>query len=79
MVSNKALFRGLNETRGNRSRRDTRKSCAYHKDIGHNIIKCNALRDEIERLIRVGHFKEFLEDELQVTDRNERPRQCTPE
>ena len=50
------------------------KTCAYHKDIGHNIEKYNVLRDEIERLIRVGHFREFPENKPQVATTNERPR-----
>ena len=52
-------------------RRDVRKNYAYHKDIRHNTVKCNAIRDKIERLIRAGHFKEFLENEPQVTVTNE--------
>ena len=46
--------------RENRLQRDDRKSSTYHKDIGQNTVKCNALKDEIERLIRARHFKEFL-------------------
>ena len=65
-ISNKNMFRKPDEMRGNRSRRDVKKNCAYHKDIGHNTVKCNALRDEIERLIVAGYFKEFLENEPQV-------------
>ena len=48
-VIDKNLFKKLDEIRGNRSRRDVRKNCAFHKGIGHNMVKCNALRDEIER------------------------------
>ena len=65
-VSDKNFFRRQVEIEGNRSRRYVKKNYAYHKDIGHNIVKCNALRDEIERLIRAGHFMEFLENETQV-------------
>ena len=57
------MFRGPDEIEGNKLRRDVRKNCAYHKDIGHNTVKCNALRDEIERLIKAGNFREFLENE----------------
>ena len=42
--------------------KNVRKNFAYHKDIGHNMVKCNALMDVIERLIRARHFKEFLEN-----------------
>ena len=75
VVSNKNLFRRPDEIRGNKSRRDVRKNYAYHKDIGHNTVKCDALRDKIERLIRVGHFREFLENKPQVATINERPHQ----
>ena len=51
--------------------RDVRKNYAYHKDIGYNTMKCNALRDRIERLIQVGYFREFLENEPQVATTNE--------
>ena len=54
-----------------RSRKDVKKNCAYHKNIGHNTMKCSALRDEIERLIRAGHFKELLDVEPQLTIINE--------
>ena len=63
VVSNKNMFRKLDKMGVNRPRRDVRKNCSYYKDIGHNMMKCNALRDEIERLIRADHFKEFLENE----------------
>ena len=46
-------------------RRDIKRNCAFHKDIGHTTDKCVALKDEIERLIRVGYFKE---DEPQVAN-----------
>ena len=73
-LSNKNLFRKLDEIRGNRSKRDAKKNCAYHKDIEHSTVNYNALRNEIEILIWVGHFKEFLEDEPQVITINERPK-----
>ena len=59
--------------KSDRSRRDVKKNCVFHKDIGHNIERCMALRDEIERLLREGHFKEFV-DEPQAANREERPR-----
>ena len=61
-----------------RSRRNIKKNCTFHKDIGHNIERCVALRDEIERLMRAGHFKEFM-DEPHPTNREEQPHQWNPE
>ena len=71
----KSLYRKLDVIKSDRSRRDVKKNCAFHKDIGHNTEKYIALRDEIERLIKAGSFKEFLENEPQVSNTNERPRQ----
>ena len=65
--------------KGDRVRRDIKRNCAFHKDIGHTTDKCVALKDEIERLIRVVYyFKEFI-DEPQVANREERPQQQSPE
>ena len=49
--------------KGNKSRRVVKKIYQYHRDIGHNTVKCNALNNEIERLMQARHFREFLEDE----------------
>ena len=73
-MTDKNLFRKLEKTWCNRSRRDVRKNYAYHKNIRHNTVKYNALRDEIEILIQVGYFREFLENKTQVANTNERPR-----
>ena len=54
-----------------RAQRDIKRNCAFYKDVGHTMDKCVALKDEIERLIRVGHFKEFV-DEPQVVNKEER-------
>ena len=69
-VTKKNLFSRLDKIKRNKSRRDVRKNYAYHKDIGYNTVKSNALRDEIARLIRVGHFREFLKSVPQVTKTN---------
>ena len=74
----RGLYRSPEPIKGNRVRRDVKRNCAFHKDIGDNTDRCVALKDEIERLIRAGHFKEFI-DEPQVTNREERPQQYSPE
>ena len=61
-----------------RTRRDIKRNCAFHKDIGHTTDRCVALKDEIERLIRADHFKEFV-DEQHAMHSEERPRQRSPE
>ena len=54
-----------------RARRDIKRNCAFHKDIGHTADICVALKDEIERLIRAGHFKEFVDDPQAVIGMND--------
>ena len=78
-VTDKNLCREPKAIKNDRSRRDVKKNCVFHKDLGHNTERCVALKDEIERLIRVRYFKEFLDDEPQVANRNERLRQRSPE
>ncbi|CAA0827407.1 Unknown protein, partial [Striga hermonthica] len=38
----------------------SRRYYRFHKDYGHTIEDCRHLKDEIERLIRAGHLKEFV-------------------
>ena len=52
---------------GDRFHKDIKRNCAFHKYIGHTTDKCVALKSEIERLIRAGYFKEFV-DERQVAN-----------
>ena len=54
------------------SLKDVKRNCAFHKDVGHTIDKCVGLKDEIKKLIRASHFKEFI-DEQHVANREERP------
>ena len=76
-VTDRSLYRQLEAMKGDRSCRDIKKNCAFHKDIGHNTERCVTLKDAIERLIRVGHFNKFM-DEPQMTNREERPHQRSP-
>ncbi|CAA0819896.1 Unknown protein, partial [Striga hermonthica] len=49
--------------------------CRFHKDYGHNTDDCRHLKDEIERLIKVGHLKEFIyKDREKSNKRRERSR-----
>ena len=54
--------------KGDKVRRDIKRNCTFHKDIGHTTDKCVALKDEIKRLIMASHFKEFM-DEPQAVNR----------
>ena len=78
MVNDENLYEKPEAMKSDRSQRDVKKNYAFHKEIGHNTERCVVLKDKIEMLIRAGHFKEFL-DEPQVANREERPRQQSPE
>ena len=52
----KLIFREPYVIRHERSKRDARKFCKFHKDIGHDMSTCNSLKDVIEGLIKRGYF-----------------------
>ena len=78
VVADRGLHRSPKPMKGDRARRDMKRKYAFHKDIGHNTNRCVALKYELERLIRVGHFKEFV-NEPQAVNREERSRQWSLE
>ncbi|XP_071920582.1 uncharacterized protein [Coffea arabica] len=45
---------------GSRDKRNSNLYCLYHRDIGHKTEDCNDLKREIERLIKQGHWKQFI-------------------
>ena len=62
VVTDKGLYRSLKPMKSERTQNDIKRNCVFHKDIGHTKNKCVALKDEIKRLIRVGHSKEFVDE-----------------
>ena len=48
--------------KGDGVRRDIKRNFTFHKDIGHTIDKCVALKDEIKTLIRASYLKEFVDE-----------------
>ena len=67
-VTDNSLYKQPKSTKGNKSRRDIKKNCAFQKDIGHNIERGMTLKNKIKRLMRGGNFKEFM-DEPQMANR----------
>ncbi|XP_030478017.1 uncharacterized protein LOC115695060 [Cannabis sativa] len=57
------VFKKPPPIRGNRNKRDPKKICKYHKDIGHTTLECWVLQDEIEELIRRGKFNKYKKSE----------------
>ena len=56
-VTDRGLYRSIEPMKTKRMRNGIKRNYAFHKDIGHTMEKCVALKDEIERLIRANHFK----------------------
>ena len=61
-VTDNNLYRSPDTMKGNKSQRDVKKNCTFHKDNEHSTKRCVALKNEIERLIRVRPVKEFLDE-----------------
>ena len=77
-MTDRGLYKSPEPMKGDRARRDIKQNCAFYKDIGHTTDRCIALKEEIERLIRAGHFKECINEPSMAT-REERPWQQNPE
>ncbi|KAL6319819.1 hypothetical protein AAG906_036882 [Vitis piasezkii] len=50
------------------SKRDHSKKCAYHKEHGHTMEQCRSLHYLVERLIKVGHLKQYVRSKARVGD-----------
>ncbi|RVW27908.1 hypothetical protein CK203_084957 [Vitis vinifera] len=48
--------------------KDHSKKCAYHKEHGHTTETCRNLHYLVEKLIRVGHLKQYLRSDAIVRD-----------
>ena len=51
-------------------RRNKHLYCRHHQDYGHTTEECSHLKEEIERLISIGHLKRFIANN---TPRKEEP------
>ncbi|KAL0341378.1 UNVERIFIED_CONTAM: Transposon Ty3-G Gag-Pol polyprotein [Sesamum radiatum] len=61
--------------RENPKRMKSDKYCLFHKDRGHGTEDCFHLKDEIEKLIRRGYLKEYVNRSGQLQEKNSRPPQ----
>ncbi|GAA0162448.1 hypothetical protein LIER_18538 [Lithospermum erythrorhizon] len=46
-------------------RRDKNRYCEYHREHGHETNECRILKAELEKLIKGGYLKEFVDKETQ--------------
>ncbi|KAL2249778.1 UNVERIFIED_CONTAM: hypothetical protein Sindi_2451500 [Sesamum indicum] len=59
MIEDNSLLQWPSRARTS-GRRDSREYCKFHRDRGHDTEDCHQLKDEIERLIRQGYFREIV-------------------
>ncbi|KAL6282818.1 hypothetical protein ACE6H2_013747 [Prunus campanulata] len=71
-VKDKPWVRRPPPLRGDSSRRDTSKYCAFHGKHGHYTNNCNAWKRHLEELVREGHCTEFVAKKAiqQIEDRD---------
>ncbi|KAL0277955.1 UNVERIFIED_CONTAM: hypothetical protein Sradi_7310000 [Sesamum radiatum] len=60
MVEKSNLLQWPQHTRFTPAKRFSNKYCRFHTEKGHDTEDCYQLKDEIERLVRQGYFKEFI-------------------
>ena len=56
VTRDKSIFGKLDVIRQDKSKRDACKFYKFHKDISHDMSRCDLLKDVIKRLIRRGYF-----------------------
>ncbi|CAL2241650.1 unnamed protein product [Prunus armeniaca] len=59
-VKDKPWVRRPPPMKGNPSKRDTSKYCAFHGEHGHYTNNCNAWKRHLEELVRKGHCTEIM-------------------
>ncbi|XP_021821663.1 uncharacterized protein LOC110763218 [Prunus avium] len=71
-VKDKPWVRRPPPLRGDPSRRDTSKYCAFHGEHGHYTNNCNAWKRHLEELVKDGHCTEFVSKKAiqQIEDRD---------
>nr|CAN78906.1 hypothetical protein VITISV_006738 [Vitis vinifera] len=60
MIQDMSDFRWPRPLGTNPSKRDHSKRCVFHKEHGHTTETCRCLQYLVERLIKVGHLKQYF-------------------
>ncbi|KAL2238352.1 UNVERIFIED_CONTAM: Transposon Ty3-G Gag-Pol polyprotein [Sesamum indicum] len=72
MLERKDVLRWPKPTRATPARKNSHKYCRFHRERGHDTDECYQLKDEIERLIRQGYFKDLIARNYQDGNRKSR-------
>ena len=60
MIHNLLDFRWPEPIKTDPARRDQNRRCSYHKDHDHTTEQCKSLHYLVEKLIKVGHLKQYI-------------------
>ncbi|KAL2243756.1 UNVERIFIED_CONTAM: hypothetical protein Sindi_0493600 [Sesamum indicum] len=74
MVENANVLKWPRQTRYTPSKKFSNKYCRFHQERGHNTEKCFQLKDEIERLVRQGYFRDRVPPNCKISGEGKRSR-----
>ncbi|XP_011085866.1 uncharacterized protein LOC105167744 [Sesamum indicum] len=74
MVERKEVLRWPKPTRATPAKKHSSKYCRFHRERGHDTEECYQLKDEIERLVRQGYFKDLISKDYPSRSRHSRSR-----
>ncbi|KAL2238147.1 UNVERIFIED_CONTAM: Retrovirus-related Pol polyprotein from transposon [Sesamum indicum] len=74
MVENADVLKWPRHTRYTPSKKFSNKYCRFHRERGHNTEECFQLKDEIERLVRQGYFRDRVPPNCKISGEARRSR-----
>ncbi|KAL2251369.1 UNVERIFIED_CONTAM: hypothetical protein Sindi_2259200 [Sesamum indicum] len=72
MVENADVLKWPRHTRYTPSKKFSDKYCRFHREKGHNTEECFQLKDEIERLVRQGYFRDRVPQNCRISGEGSR-------
>ncbi|KAL2230582.1 UNVERIFIED_CONTAM: Retrovirus-related Pol polyprotein from transposon [Sesamum indicum] len=78
MVENADVLKWPRHTRYTPTKKTSNKYCRFHRERGHSTEECYQLKDEIERLVRQGHFRDRVPPNCKIEGRG-RSRSRSPD
>ena len=63
MIHELSIFRWPKPLKMDATKRDRNRKCAYHKEHEHTTKQCRSLHYLVEKLVKVGHLKQYVRSE----------------
>ncbi|KAL2227669.1 UNVERIFIED_CONTAM: Retrovirus-related Pol polyprotein from transposon [Sesamum indicum] len=79
MVENADVLKWPRHTRYTPTKKMSNKYCRFHRERGHSTEECYQLKDEIERLVRQGHFRDRVPPNCKIGGGRRRSRSRSPD